>query len=173
MDSQSILQRAARPFGLAAAAFLAFMMVFTTVAVVMRQSFDAPILGVVDIMELALVGLIFIALPGVFLRDDNVTVDVIDQFVSRKVRVMLRFFGLLITFGFLVTVLIQMIPEMLDKWQFEEVTMTLGIPRYIHWIPILFGFLASSIATVYVMIRYWRDGVPKDPTLDGEKEQFE
>ena len=38
---------------------------------------------------------------------------------------------------------------------------------------ILFGFLASSIATVYVMIRYWRDGVPKDPTLDGEKEQFE
>jgi TRAP-type C4-dicarboxylate transport system permease small subunit len=173
LDNLSPLQRAARPFGLAAAAFLAFMMVFTTVAVVMRQTFDMPILGVVDIMELALVGLIFIALPGVFLRDDNVTVDVIDQFVSRKVRVALRFFGLLITFGFLVTVLIQMIPEMLDKWEFGEVTMTLGIPRYLHWIPIMFGFLASSVATLFVMYYYVHHGAPIDATLDGEKEQFE
>jgi TRAP-type C4-dicarboxylate transport system permease small subunit len=148
-------------------------MVFTTVAVVMRQAFDTPVLGVIDIMELALVGMIFIALPGVFLRDENVTVDVIDHFVPRKVRVVLRFFGLAVTLAFLVTVLIQTIPQMLDKWEYGEVTMTLGINRYIHWMPIIFGFSLSSIATVCVMIFYARHGVPKDANIDGKYEQFE
>ena len=53
-------------------------------------------LGVVDVMELSLVALIFVAMPGVFLRDDNVTVDVIDQVLPRWARNMLRFFGMLV-----------------------------------------------------------------------------
>ena len=149
------------------------MMVFTTVAVAMRQFFDAPILGVVDVMELALVGLIFTAMPGVFLRDENVAVDVIDQLVSRKIRIALRLFGLVVTLGFLVMMMIQMIPLAMDKWEYDEVTMTLGIHRFIHWLPIIFGFALSIIATVWVMAYYGRYGVPKDPNLDREREPYE
>lgn len=158
--------RAARPFGLVAALILVFMMLFTTYAVAMRNFFDAPVLGVVDVMELALVGLIFIAMPGVFLRDDNVTVDVIDQLVSRNWRVALRFFGLILSMAFLVMMMIEMIEPARDKLEFHEVTMTLEINRFIHWIPILFGFAVSIAGLAWVIYRYVRHGVPKDHNLD-------
>ena len=132
---QHLLQKVARPFGLAGAAILVFMMLFTTYAVVMRNFFDTPVLGVVEIMELALVALIFIAMPGVFLRDEHVTVDVVDQVVSRKIRVFLRFFGLFLTLGFLIMMMSEMAEPAIDKLSDGEVTMTLGINRFIYWIP--------------------------------------
>ncbi len=161
---------AARPFGLAAALVLVFMMLFTTFTVASRQFFDFPILGVVDVMELSLVAMIFIAMPGVFLRDENVTVDVIDQVISRKARVALRFFGLIITLGFLIVMMIEMIEPALDKLEFAEVTMTLSINRFTHWVPIILGFGLSIISTVWVVVHYWRAGVPTDSTLDGPRE---
>jgi TRAP-type C4-dicarboxylate transport system permease small subunit len=163
-----ILQRAAWPFGLAAAAILVFMMLFTTVSVLLRQLFGINVLGVVDVMELALLGLIYIAMPGVFLRDDNVTVDVIDHAISRKARIALRALGLVLALIFLVMMMIYMMPQALDKWQFDEVTMTLGISRFIHWIPIIFGFGLSIVGTAWVLVHYLRYGFPLDPNLDRE-----
>jgi TRAP-type C4-dicarboxylate transport system permease small subunit len=168
LPGPSILERAARPFGFAAAAVLIFMMLFTTVAVVMRQLFDTPVLGVVDVMELALIGLVYIVMPGVFLRDDNVTVDVIDHMISRKARVALRAFGLVLTLAFLMMMMVHMLPQAMDKWQHNEVTMTLSINRFIHWIPIIFGFALSIVGTAWVLIHYIRYGFPKDPNLDRE-----
>jgi TRAP-type C4-dicarboxylate transport system permease small subunit len=127
-----------------------------------------PVLGVVDIMELSLVGLIFFAMPGVFLRDKNVTVDVIDQLVSRRVRVALRLIALVLTLAFLVLMMVQMAAPAYDKWKFSEVTMTLSINRFIHWIPIIFGFALSIVATLGVLAYYLRYGVPLDPALDKE-----
>lgn len=169
MNDPGILKRAAKPFGLAAGAILVFMMLFTTVAVFMRQFLDMPVLGVVDVMELALVGMIFIAVPGVFLRDENVTVDVIDQLVSRKGRVVLRLFGLVATLGFLIVSMIGIIPPAMEKFHGGEVSMTLSIHRFYHWMPILFGFAMSIAGTLWVLARYVRHGVPKDPVLDGER----
>lgn len=167
MQRSSPLRVAARPFGYAASLVLVFMMLFTTVAVAMRQFFDAPILGVVDVMELSLVALIFIAVPGVFLRDENVVVDVVDQLVSRRVRVGLRLAGLVLTLGFLILMMAEMIEPAMDKLSDGEVTMTLSINRFVHWIPIIFGFAASILATVWVLAYYLRNGVPTDSTLDG------
>lgn len=168
MDRPVIPARAARPFGLAASALLAFMMLFTSAAVVMRQVFDAPVLGVVDVMELALVAMVFIAMPGVFLRDENVTVDVIDQLVSRRARTVLRLAGLAVTLAFLVLTMARMLPLALDKWTYGEVTMTLSISRYIHWMPIIFGFAMSVAATAWVAVHYLRHGPPDDPAAGGE-----
>ncbi|MPZ56253.1 MAG: TRAP transporter small permease subunit [Rhizobiales bacterium] len=171
MNEPGILERAARPFGLAGAIVLVFMMLFTTVTVLMRQLLDVPVLGVVDIMELSLVALIFIAMPGVFLRDENVTVDVIDHVLPRGSRIALRLFGLVVALGFLVMMMIHMIPQAMDKWNYGEVTMTLSINRFTHWVPIMFGFAMSTIGTAWVLVHYIRHGVPKDPNLD--RESFE
>lgn len=154
------LQAAALPFGYAAALILVFMMLFTTVAVLMRELFDAPILGVIDVMELALVSCIFIAMPGVFLRDENVAVDIIDQVVPARLRAGLRLAGLTLTIGFLVLMMIEMIQPALDKLNDHEVTMTLGINRFVHWMPIIFGFALSIVATIAVLVHYLRHGVP-------------
>lgn len=168
MAERDPLETAARPFGYAAALVLLFMMLFTTVAVVLREVFNAPILGVVDVMELALVACIFIALPGAFLRDDNVTVDVIDHVVPRQIRTALRFVGLALTLSFLVLTMIEMIEPALSKLNAGEVTMTLGINRFNHWVPIIFGFSLSILSTVWVMWRYIRHGVPEVAGLAGD-----
>ena len=165
-DDRSILQRAARPFGLVAAVVLIFMMRFTTAAVTLRQLFNTPVLGVVDVMELSLLALIYIAMPGVVLRDDNVTVDVIDHVLSRKARIALRVIGLVLALVFLSMMIVTMLPQAMDKYQFNEVTMTLGINRFIHWTPIIFGFALSIVGTVLVLFYYLRYGFPKDPNLD-------
>jgi TRAP-type C4-dicarboxylate transport system permease small subunit len=166
LPEPTILERAARPFGLAAAVILVFMMLFTTVAVTLRQLFNYPVLGVVDVMELSLLAMIYISMPGVFLRDDNVTVDVIDQVLPRRARVALRAIGLLLALAFLIMMMVNMIPQATDKWQYGEVTMTLGISRFIHWMPIIFGFAMSIIGTLWVLLYYLRHGFPKDPNLD-------
>lgn len=171
MDHGKYLRAAAQPFGYAAALVLVFMMLFTTVAVIMRQIFDAPILGVIDVMELALVVCIFVAMPGVFLRDENVVVDVVDQMVSPRIRSGLRLLGLILTLGFLVLMMTKMLEPALDKLDEHEVTMTLGINRFVHWIPIIFGFAFSIVATCWVLFHYLRHGVPGHlPGNDGEIE---
>ncbi len=148
-----------RLLGLAAAAILLFMMLYTTYAVASRQFFDAPLLGVIDIMELALVTFIFVAMPGVFLRDENVTVDVVDSVVPAATVTVLRYVAWLIALAFLGISLYAMIPAAMDKYESYEVTMTIGIHKFIHWVPILFGFAGALLATVWVIFK----GPVRDP----------
>lgn len=168
MGHPKILQAAAKPFGFVAALVLLFMMLFTTYAVFMN-AIGQPVLGIIDVLELSLVFLIFIAMPGVFLRDENVTVDVIDQLVSRRARVFLRLMALVVTQAFLILMMVRMLEPALSKLDDGEVTMTLSINRFIHWVPILFGFALSILGTFWVFFHYLSRGVPKDPILDGEK----
>lgn len=143
----------ARLLGLAAAAVLLFMMLYTTYAVASRQFFDAPVLGVVDVMELALVSFIFIAMPGVFLRNENVTVDILDNLLPPGVIRALKVIALLVALGFLSVSLYAMIPAAAEKYSSFEVTMTIGIHKFVHWTPILFGFAGSILATLWVLFR--------------------
>lgn len=149
---------AARPFALAAMIALAFMVLVTTAAVFARWLFKQEIFGVVDMMELALAFSVFLALPGVFLRDEQVTVDLVDSLGSSKLTFALRIFGYLLGLAFITLALSQMIAPALDKLNSSETTMTLQIPRYWHWLPLLVGFACSALAILAVGVRAWRRG---------------
>src|SRR5258708_6095178 len=69
--------------GAAAAIFLAAMMLLTVADVALRSFFNLPIRGVYDLVELLLAGTFFVALPAVFLRDENIVVNSIDDFWPR------------------------------------------------------------------------------------------
>ena len=60
------------------------MMLLTTSDVVLRKLVNRPIQGVTEMVELALGVAIFFAVPGVFARGANIAVDVIDQWLPRK-----------------------------------------------------------------------------------------
>lgn len=152
------LAAAARPFAFAAMIALAFMVLITTAAVFARWLFKQEIFGVVDMMELALAFSVFLALPGVFLRDEQVTVDLVDSLGSSKLTFALRIFGYLLGLAFVTLTLSQMIAPALDKLNSSETTMTLQIPRYWHWLPLLVGFAASALAILAVGVRAWRRG---------------
>jgi len=149
---------AAKPFAFAAVLALAFMVLITTVAVFARWLFRQEVFGVVDMMELALAFSVFLALPGVFLRDEQVTVDLVDSLGSRPLTFVLRLFGYLLGLAFVALTLSQMIEPALEKLRSSETTMTLQIPRYWHWLPLVVGFGASALAIIAVAVRAWRRG---------------
>ena len=160
------LRAAATVFGAIAAAFLVFMMLFTTYAVIAREVFDAPVLGVVEIMSFGLVGCVFLALPGVFLRDDNITVDLMDQVTRSPVRKGLRLIGLVLSLGFLIVALSQMFVPADEMHESGEVTMTLSFRKVYYWIPILLGFGLSIVAVAIVIIHYLRSGIPDTHSVE-------
>ena len=65
--------------GLMAAAFLAAMMLLTVADVTLRAAFNLPLRGVYELIELLLAATFFVALPAVFLRDENIVVNSIDD----------------------------------------------------------------------------------------------
>ena len=158
--------RIARLLGLLAAAILVFMMLFTAYTVVQREWFDSPVLGVVDIMELALVACVFIAIPAVFLRDDHIAVDVIDQLTSPRTVRYLRIFSALLGLALFALMIFEMLPAALEKYGSGEVTMTLSIDRFLHWLPILFCFSVSILALLWVCVDLLRNK-PDNPTQSG------
>jgi TRAP-type C4-dicarboxylate transport system permease small subunit len=149
---------AAKPFAYAAVLALAFMVLVTTVAVFARWLFRREVFGVVDMMELALAFSVFLAFPGVFLRDEQVTVDLVDSLGSKPLTFALRLFGYLLAFAFVALSLSQMIGPALEKLRSSETTMTLQIKRYWHWLPVLVGFACSAISIAAVAVHAVRRG---------------
>jgi TRAP-type C4-dicarboxylate transport system permease small subunit len=162
VESERRFQQAARPFGLVAALILVFMMLLTVVAVLSRQLFDAPLLGLVDLSELALVACIFVAMPGVFLRDENIVVDVVDHVVPRRVTHVLRMFGLVLTLAFLGFTAITMIEPARTMFNRDRYTLVLEIDLSYFWVPILFGFFLASAATLWLIVHRLIHGGPPD-----------
>ena len=163
MDSEDIFKKAAWPFGLAAALVLVFMMLLTVVAVVARQLFNAPVLGLVEYSELALVICIFVAMPGAFLRDENIVVDVVDHVVPGRVTHLLRQLGLVLTLAFLGLSAVTMIEPAWVMFNRDRYTLVLEIDLYYFWIPILFGFYLASLATLWLFLYRLRKGGPSGP----------
>ena len=159
---------AARPFGIVAAALLVFMMVHTVVAVVLRQFFGFAMLSLVEYSELVLMGVIFIAIPGALLRDDVIVVDVIDNLVPRKVSHALYLIGLLLTLAFVTVSAIAMIEPAMFKFHRTQYTMVMEIPRWYHWVPILFGFYVSIPCVAWLLIHRLRGGEAPVPPREIE-----
>ena len=67
--------------GVLAALFLFCMMTLTCVDVIARYFFSQPVYGAFELTEMLLASLIFAGLPLVTLRNDHVTVDLLDPVV--------------------------------------------------------------------------------------------
>jgi TRAP-type transport system small permease protein len=146
----------ARVCGLLAAIFLAGMMLLTVADVTLRAVFNTPIRGVYELVELLLAYTFFIALPAVFLRNENIIVNVIDDLAPRAVPGLQLMASLL---GFVVLGLMawQGWLAALDTLSLNDVTADLGLSRLYHWIALLVGVIAAAIAALAMALRgRWR-----------------
>jgi TRAP-type C4-dicarboxylate transport system permease small subunit len=148
-----VIARLARGLSWAGAACLVVMMGITIVDVVLRGTLRLPVFGTYDIVEVTLVGVIFLALPEVFLREQHVTVDVIDQVVPPPVTRALKMLAVLTTLGFVGVLGWNMLGPARDAWQFGETTLDLKIPIWVFWVPMLLGIAASVVAMLALLAR--------------------
>jgi TRAP-type C4-dicarboxylate transport system permease small subunit len=143
---------AARVFGIIAAVFLAAMMLVTVADVVLRSFFNTPVRGVYELVELLLAYTFFVGLPAVFLRDENIVVNVIDGAAPRLVPGLRRLADILA----LVVLALMAWRGWLaagDAVAFGDVTADLGLSRALHWAAVLIGVVGACLATLVMCLR--------------------
>jgi TRAP-type transport system small permease protein len=138
--------------GLIAAVFLSAMLLLTVADVVLRAAFNFPIRGVYDLVELLLAGTFFFALPSVFLRDENIVVNSIDDLAPRWVPALKRAAEALAVVMLAVMAWQGWIAAS-DSLAFHDVTADLGLPRFWHWSTLLIGVIGSCIAALAMVLR--------------------
>ena len=138
--------------GLMAAAFLAAMMLLTVADVTLRAAFNLPLRGVYELIELLLAATFFVALPAVFLRDENIVVNSIDDMAPTWVPTLKRF-ALLLSVMVLAIMAWQGFLAARDSFEFHDVTADLGLPRVWHWLAVLSGIIGSAIAALAMALR--------------------
>ena len=151
MRPNGALDRLTRRLAGAAAVFLCAMMMVTVADVVLRSLFAYPIFGTFDLVELLLVTLIFLGLPETFRREEHVVVDVVDHVAPGRVVALLRVLGALLAVALLALMLWHSLAPARDTNVFGDRTLDLGLPRYLHWMPILLGTAAAILAALVVL----------------------
>lgn len=131
------------------------MMLLTVADVTLRAVFNTPLRGVYELVELLLAGVFFLALPAVFLRDEHIVVDVIDTVAPRWVPALRRVADALAVV-LLAVMTWQGWLAARDTLAFGDVTADLGLPRILHWIPLLAGVAGGAVAGLAMTL--WRGG---------------
>ena len=110
---------------------LLWLVGLTCVDVIGRYFFRAPVTGAAELVQISMAGIIFFALPAMFLRDDQVIVDLFS--VVRK-----GWFGWLVSLAFAVATVIavyivaaRVSGYALRAWEDGDVSIYLKIPTYL------------------------------------------
>ena len=134
---------------LAVLALLA-MMLLTSTDVLLRKLSNHPILGVTELVELALGVTFFMAMPGVFARGANIAVDMIDAWAPELASYLKRISAALmvLTLGLLTW---HMWKPMLDIIAYGDVSSDLQIPKIWFMAPAWAGVMLSLLAALAVL----------------------
>lgn len=132
--------------------FLVGMLLLTVADVILRGVFNHSLRGVYELVELMLAGTFFIALPCVFLRDDNILVNTIDEIFPRIVPVLKRA-ALVLAVAVFVVLVWQGWFAAVDSYEFHDVTADLGLPQFWHWSIVLIGMSLATLAALFMLFR--------------------
>jgi TRAP-type C4-dicarboxylate transport system permease small subunit len=135
----------------ASALFLVAMMMITVADVVLRAVFNLPITGTYDLVQLFLVGAVFLSIPDVFLRDRNIVIDFVDHVFGPRVIATLKLIANVFAVAFLILLIWRMIPPAQDSLNFHEVSPDLSIPMWVHWALMLIGIGLTLPAAVLML----------------------
>lgn len=130
---------------------LVIMMSITIVDVTMRLVLNQLVLGSVEIVQLTLVAVVFLAIPETFLRDEHIAVDLIDQALSSRALAGLRFCADVVTTVFLCILAWRMVLPAFDTIEIGDRTSDLQISLFWYWLPILVGGIAAAGTMICVV----------------------
>ena len=98
-----------------------------------------------------LAGTLFIEMPCVFMREENILVNTIDEIWQRIVPVLKRLALILSVIVFSVLVW-QGWSAAWDSYEFHDVTADLGLPKFWHWTIVLVGMSLAALAAFYIAL---------------------
>ncbi len=161
---RSLLTWMTRCAGLGSAISLVAMMLVTVADVTLRALFNLPITGAYDLVQLFLVGNVFLSIPDVFLRDENIVIDFVDHIVGRVAVALLEVVANVAALVFLAVLASRMIASALDAMQFGEVSPDLAIPMTVHWALMIAGVFLALLPATFRLVESVRSLVPSGET---------
>jgi TRAP-type C4-dicarboxylate transport system permease small subunit len=134
-------------------AALAVIILVTVIDVLSANLRGRPITGVYEVVETALVYLVFLGIPETFRTEQNITVDIIDHFIRPAAVAVLRCVGAIVSVGYLMLLEWSMIRPALDALRFGDYKSDSGIPFWSIWTPILIGTAVAIVASGFIMVK--------------------
>lgn len=108
--------------------------------------------GVVELVQLFVMGVAFAVLPFAFMQSSHVSVDLITGRLAARKQSFLRAVAAVIAVWFLGLVFLHGWEQMLNQIDYGDVSMTLAIPYSWFWTPLLVGVAMSIAATVMLTL---------------------
>ena len=148
-----VITVAARLLTRVAAVFLLGMVAMNVIDVGFRSTVNAPIFGTYEIIEQLLAAVAFFAIGETFLRNQHITIELIDHVVPDKMVVWLRAFGTLAALIFVTLLAYHMVEPAMEFVEFEEVTIDLQLPVIWKAALVLVGIGFSILTGAVMFIR--------------------
>lgn len=119
-----------------------------TVADIIGRRFDAPIVGVVDLVQLFVLGGAWLVIPFAFLRGSHVAVDLLVQAMPRLLAEATRHLTRVLALILLALMLSQCYQTFQQQLMFGDRSQQIGIPIAWYWVPLLVGLGLSIVAVI-------------------------
>ena len=149
---RALLALLSRYAGYGSALCLAAMMLITVADVTLRAVANLPITGAYDLVQLFLVGTVFLSIPDVFLRGENIVVDFVDHLFRPRAIYLLKTAARLLAFVFVGVLVWQMISPALDSMTFHEVSPDLSIPMIVYWALMVAGVALAVLVAAWILL---------------------
>ncbi|WP_374632282.1 TRAP transporter small permease [Paracoccus sp. (in: a-proteobacteria)] len=150
--------RAARVLAILAGAGLLLVLALIFVSVVMRYIFSTPIVGVNEIVQLASVGIVMLALPWCTAEGAHVGVDVLDQKIGRWGRFLGDVQARAIAALILSVLVWRASLKAMDAREFGDATNMLQMPIWPFYAMIAAGMALSVLVLLAQLIQILREG---------------
>ncbi|WP_108659109.1 TRAP transporter small permease [Acuticoccus kandeliae] len=134
---------------LAAIGLLAIMGV-TVADVVSRHLFNAPIQGVVDMVELAMAWATFLGIAATFFLGGHIVVDLVDTVAGPGTMRLVRILAGVATVALMGGLTWLAVREFGEVAEWGDTTVDLGIPLTIYWAPVLAGY---GLGALFALMR--------------------
>ena len=133
------------------------MMVLTTFDVVTRYFFNTPIIGVVEITEFMMVGLIFLSLAFAQKLKGHVAVDILVSRFQKKHQHLFNILNYLVSMIFLILIAWMSGGRGFETFHENQVSGDLGIPVYPFYFLLTIGCAAMALELLKDLISSIRD----------------
>ncbi|ENM5734858.1 TRAP transporter small permease [Vibrio mimicus] len=154
-----------RGLGSLAALSLFLMMVVTFIDVMSRNMLNAPILGATEMIEVLLAIMVFMAFPLVSWQEENICVDLLDNYFPNKWIGLRQIITNLICACSLILVAITNWKLAERSLEYEEVTEILELPLgYVTYLISITGFIGGAL-TLFNASRYAKAMFIKNPPV--------
>jgi TRAP-type C4-dicarboxylate transport system permease small subunit len=131
------------------------MMLVTNWDIVGRAVFSDPLHGAVDMVEVCVLLVAFLGLPEVFLRDEQIRVDIVDSIASPSLLRLLKLIGLLLAVLFLALLAFNVFSPMVDAYRFGDIKPDIRLPVYLLYAVVFMTFAASVATAALLIVRFF------------------